>query len=302
VKAIQPNLFIPGAAKSGTTSLHELLDLHPDICMSTTKEPVFWNKNNNTDFKKISKYNALFKNKEAKIIGESTTSYMYFPDFISNVKENFSLAPKFIFILRNPIDRCYSHYWYLVGRGQENRDFKTCLKEDKKRDFTLYGYIPNYYYHFGRYGYWLQKFYENFEARNIKIITLEQLKVNPLKTINDCFAFLNLDELDAIHEIKANKTKKIKHPTLYHTVKKTLSGKYSSTKILKYVLPKKLRSRLKNKLISNKLINKKEDLNYPELDLNQRRWIKSLYKEDVKLLKHLTGISFNEWSDFNNIK
>ena len=38
-----PNLFIPGAAKSGTTTLHELLDLHPDISMSSVKEPVFWN-------------------------------------------------------------------------------------------------------------------------------------------------------------------------------------------------------------------------------------------------------------------
>ena len=36
-----PNLFIPGAAKSGTTTLHELLDLHPDISMSSVKEPVF---------------------------------------------------------------------------------------------------------------------------------------------------------------------------------------------------------------------------------------------------------------------
>ena len=43
MEAIQPNLFIPGAAKSGTTSLHQLLDLHPDVTMSSTKEPVYWN-------------------------------------------------------------------------------------------------------------------------------------------------------------------------------------------------------------------------------------------------------------------
>ena len=41
MKVIQPNLFIPGAAKSGTTSLHALLNLHPDVCMSSTKEPVY---------------------------------------------------------------------------------------------------------------------------------------------------------------------------------------------------------------------------------------------------------------------
>ena len=39
----KPNFFIPGAAKSGTTSLHELFDTHPDISMSNEKEPVYWN-------------------------------------------------------------------------------------------------------------------------------------------------------------------------------------------------------------------------------------------------------------------
>ena len=48
-----PNLFIPGAAKSGTTTLHELLNLHPDISMSTLKEPVFWNNKKFEPYKTI---------------------------------------------------------------------------------------------------------------------------------------------------------------------------------------------------------------------------------------------------------
>lgn len=42
MKHFSPNLFIPGAAKSGTSTLHNLLDMHPDICMSKLKEPVYW--------------------------------------------------------------------------------------------------------------------------------------------------------------------------------------------------------------------------------------------------------------------
>ena len=81
-----PNLFIPGAAKSGTTSLHELLDKHPDICMSSNKEPVYWNSFdfNNFDYKKKEWYSNLFSNKEADFIGESTTSYMFYNNFIVN--------------------------------------------------------------------------------------------------------------------------------------------------------------------------------------------------------------------------
>ena len=300
MKVIQPNLFIPGAAKSGTTSLHALLNLHPDVCMSSTKEPVYWNNAYYKDLSKVSRYNALFKNKNAKIIGESTTSYMYFPEFISRVKEDFNIVPKFIFILRNPIDRCYSHFWYLKGRGQEKRDFKTCLTNDSQRDFATYGYLPNYYYHFGRYAFWLQKFHDKFEAKNIKIITLEQLKTDPLKTINNCFSFLGLSELDSITKAVSNKTKKLKRPKLYHLIKKILAGKYSITKVTKYILPKKQRERFKNKLKSSKYINDGELLNYPNLSFNDRKWIKSFYKDDVAQLKQLTGLSFEEWHDFNN--
>ena len=57
-----PNLFIPGAAKSGTTTLHELLNLHPDISMSTLKEPVFWNNKKFEKYKEEDwlKYKKLF--------------------------------------------------------------------------------------------------------------------------------------------------------------------------------------------------------------------------------------------------
>mgnify|MGYP001026536955 FL=1 len=67
MEAIQPNLFIPGAAKSGTTSLHQLLDLHPDVTMSSKKEPVYWNSVDYTSDEKINRYNALFNNSKSKI-------------------------------------------------------------------------------------------------------------------------------------------------------------------------------------------------------------------------------------------
>lgn len=300
MKAIQPNLFIPGAAKSGTTSLHELLDLHPDIAMSLIKEPVYWTSNDYMSKEKINWYNDLFKNSETKITGESTTSYMYYPEFIVRVKEQFTEIPKLVFILRNPIDRCYSHYWYLVGRGQEKRDFKTSFTEDSQRGFSKYEYLPNYYYHFGKYAYWLQNFYNNFEADNIKVITLEQLKSNQLKTINSCFSFLSIPELNIIPEIKSNTSEKIKRPKLYHLVRKILAGKYNITKIVRYILPKKQRKRLKNKLNTNSYINKSESLNYPKLSVDDREWITSFYRDDVKKLRQLTGLPFNEWKDFND--
>ena len=87
----KPNFFIPGAAKSGTTSLHELLDTHPDISMSKEKEPVYWNNKLFNEFEnlEISRYLNLFE-QDVKIKGESTTSYMYYDNFIKNIRDNFN--------------------------------------------------------------------------------------------------------------------------------------------------------------------------------------------------------------------
>lgn len=299
---VYPNLFIPGAAKSGTTSLHELLNLHPDICMSSVKEPVFWNKEGFKHPDRIDWYANLFSNKNAKVIGESTTSYMYFPEFITNVKANFNFSPKFIFILRNPIDRCYSNYWYLVGRGQEKKSFEDSVKFDMNRTYENYDYVPDYYYHFGRYAKWLKNFYSNFETESIKIITLENLKKNRLSTLNECYSFLGLNTLDAIPSIEANKTGKLKYPKLYHFTRKSASGKYKYTRIAKYFLPSQLINWLKKKMKHSSFLQKNKSFTYPKISKTQRLWLKDIYAEDIKELKKVTGLSFLEWEDFNSTK
>ena len=98
----KPDFFIPGAAKSGTSTLHNLLNTHPEISMSRNKEPVYWNN------KSFDKFNDFEKNRyekmfdmNAKIKGESTTSYMYYDSYLKNIKKNYEKSPKFIFILRN---------------------------------------------------------------------------------------------------------------------------------------------------------------------------------------------------------
>ena len=79
----KPNLFVPGAAKSGTTTLHNLLNQHPEICMSKVKEPGYWKNENFQEFKTVEKQNYLdlFGKSSCKIYGESSTAYMYHQSF-----------------------------------------------------------------------------------------------------------------------------------------------------------------------------------------------------------------------------
>ena len=296
-----PNLFIPGAAKSGTTTLHELLNLHPEISMSKVKEPVFWN---NKKFEKYIEqdwlnYKKLFVEK-SKICGESTTSYMYYNSFIENINKNYKKSPKFIFILRNPIDRYNSHFWWMKGLGLEKNKIKNVLNIESRINFEEYDYYPKNYFQFGLYSKWIQRFIDNFGLENIKVITLEKLISNRLDTINSCFDFLGLKKLESIPEKTSNKTTRIKYSFLYHFIRKSSIGKMNYTKIGKIFLSNKSIDRIKNKLKDIITNWKTEEFEYEPLQSEHRNYLKDAgYYSDVEKLKEIFDYSFNEWKDFN---
>ena len=300
----KPNLFIPGAAKSGTTTLHNLLNNHPDICMSSNKEPVYWNNaefDNLNDEAKI-KYSNIFKDKTKKIIGESTTSYMFYDSFIERVNKNYETPPKLIFVLRNPIDRFNSHYWWMKGLGLEKQNFENALNNDLKKEFKPYSYYPKYYFQFGLYAKWLSRFYDYFDKSQIKIITFEKLIEEQLETANSCFEFLKVDKLKNIRSDNSNQTAILKNPRLYHFLNKSAIGKYSYTKIGKYLLPKRTIEMIKTRIKGSLQKWDKENIKYPKLTKEYRSKLKVLYSKDIYDLKKITNYNFNEWTDFNSLK
>ena len=300
-----PNLFIPGAAKSGTSTLHDLLNLHPEICMSSLKEPYYLI---NTDFdQNISAYNTKYaklfsQNSNATYFGDSSTAYMLFPNFIERVKTHLKKDSKFIFVLRNPIDRIYSHYWYLKGLGSEDSSLKVAIERDKNISPNMShrldeGKFKNYY-QYGLYGKWLSNFYKEIDEDQIKIVVFEDLKDNPLKVVNSCFNFLGLPEIDNIPEIESNKTIILKYPKIFKFISKITNGNVKFLKPINKLIPFKLKYKIKKNSNEFLMQQTKSNSSYPKLAKEDRLWIKDLYLEDINILKDITGERFNQWTDF----
>jgi hypothetical protein len=225
---------------------------------------------------------------------------MYYNSFIENIKQNYNKSPKFIFILRNPIDRYISHFWWMKGLGLEKNNIKDVINRGSHKDFTEYDYYPKHYFQFGLYSKWIQRFIDNFGIENIKVITFEKLISNRLDTTNSCFDFLGLKKLESIPEKTSNKTTRIKYSCIYHFIRKSSIGKMSYTKIGKIFLSKKTIDRIKNKL-KRIIINwKTEEFEYDPLQSEYRNYLKdSGYNNDVEKLKDIFDYSFKEWKDFN---
>ncbi len=166
-----PNFIIAGAAKSGSSTLYYYLQKHPEILMSKYKEPAYFTKYWNR--KDLRWYENQFKHWNGeKAIGEATVEYMvdqHAPERI------YKLVPhvKLIFIMRNPIDRAWSHYWHRVKMGEESRSFNEIIKNIEN------GNLDEYIIRYGMYATSIKRFLEYFSKEQVKFIILENFKENP---------------------------------------------------------------------------------------------------------------------------
>src|SRR5699024_1670894 len=118
----RPNFFILGAPKCGTSSMYEWLAEHPQIYMSPVKEPNFYNSDSNlTSARSKKEYLKLFESAAAshKVIGEASIMYMYSKEAVLNIEEDLD-KPKYLVLLRDPVEMAVSYYQTLLFTGVEN--------------------------------------------------------------------------------------------------------------------------------------------------------------------------------------
>jgi sulfotransferase family protein len=139
--ARRPNFFILGAPKSGTTSLYEYLEGHPDVFMSPVKEPFFFSPDVSTGARHRYRYPddqesyiELFAGAADRArVGEASTTYLVSrqaPDLI----KSFAADALLIAMLRNPVEMVHSLHNERVSQGAEEiTDFELALAADDDR-------------------------------------------------------------------------------------------------------------------------------------------------------------------------
>ena len=226
-----PNLFIVGAPKSGTTFLYHYLKQHPDIYFPDFKEPHFFGadliRRNGAYNLSLDEYQNLFKI-DKKIIGEASTFYLFSKDAPEEIY-NFNPNAKIIIMLRNLVDLAHSLHSQFVFSGDEIvEDFNKALELESSR---LSGEkIPNQTTVVNKLFYIsnilslprnIQSFISYFGRENIRFIDLEDIKKNPERIYSETLEFLNVDSSFNISDFKIiNKNKTYKSKTVRDFIKK----------------------------------------------------------------------------------
>ena len=214
---ILPDFIIIGESKCGTTSLYNYMSQHPAIKPALTKEINFFNWSYD---KPQNWYSAHFPTKLKKKIsknvfkkqfltGEATPLYL----FNSQVpKRMFKIIPnvKIIIVLRNPIDRAYSHYHDLgVRLGGEKRTFDDAIRSElkilEKKNYVTTNYDGNFtdrlyqYVVRGIYLDHLKIWMDVFPRKQFLILKTEELENNPSEILDSVFKFLSMPTYDKIN-------------------------------------------------------------------------------------------------------
>lgn len=318
-----PNFFVIGAPRSGTTSLYEYLNSHPEVYMSPVKEPDFFAEPA-LDLTRLSgpepsasleevaratpelaaaveRYLTLFERAGTQARrGEASAIYLGHPSAARHMR---ALVPdaKLIVILRDPAERAFSHFVHAMriyaehGRtsapGAEGRS----VDEEFSRaiDAALANGMPDpattdpeVWVRSGYYCAHLTRWCSLFPREQLLVKRFEELDHNPTELMKDLSAFLGIDASFVVPTTEAfNASIVPRSQRLFSlfTTKNPLMG------YARRIAPTRLRA------IAMRTRNRYLGSSKPALDDELRTKLVEVYREDITSLQLLLGWDLSAW-------
>jgi len=282
--------IIIGAGRSGTTTLYEYLNQHPEVTFSDIKEIHYFSVLDL--YKRGAEYfHSFFKGK----FKTQVTADTYLLADSDAPKRVFDYNPqiKVIIILRNQVDRAFSGFNYAKNFGylSEETTFKEAtLNEDtalNDNDIIKTNNLCNMYQ--SLYGKHITCWQESIPSQNFLILKTSDLKEKPQNVLKQLSLFLNISDFELQEkQIKTNVAAKAKSKKLQQIL---LNRDLPIRKVLRNFLPAKA----KQAIIKSGVIKKASSMNKTKSKLanitdDERKFADDYFEEDKKLLFKLTGI------------
>ena len=296
---ICPSFLLIGVTKGGTTSLNNYLQQHPEICMAEPKEPGYLSAEYH-DFLNIvstrKDYNARFnKSSGNKILGDASPFYLHSP---SVPREAAKINPKmkFVVVLRQPVERAYSHHNHLVNLGHLPNVpfveyFNMVMGECSGRipeplqsfEFAVGKNAPIYH---SFYAAALRMFFDVFPRERFLIRVYEEYQSRFEVLVREIHSFLEVStETEMNIGTNHNVTSMPRSRLLFNTLRSNNSYK----KALKFLLPNSL-TRYAGNLIDK--INRRPP---PKLDLSLINKFTRYFHDDILETEELIDMDLSIW-------
>jgi hypothetical protein len=297
-----PTFLIIGAARSGTTSLYEYCKQHPQVFMSPRKETNFLAyegeplAGRSADRERwadravasLEEYAGLFSGCTSEIaLGEASPRYLYRPArAIANIKKHVPEA-RLIAILRDPVERAYSHYLLRVRVNRERRTSFAAAVEAESRRMEKGRTDDLHYIPYGLYGQQLRLYYDAFPSGQIRVYLYDDLARDAAGVMADLFAFVGVEpafpvDVSTRHR-SASATAVPTHP-LWAFVHRRLSSMRETHAWPVRTLRRFVRDKVRQQAGET-----------PPLTPEARAWLLERYRGDILRLQDLIGRDLRAW-------
>jgi hypothetical protein len=302
-----PNVLLIGAAKSGPSSLYEYLRQHPQIYVPERPGPSFfalegeeptlagpkaWVANRRwvTERRYVSdlpRYQALFRKARDEIaVGESSDLYLSTPEAAERIRHHIPDV-KLMAMLRNPVERAYSAYRYLVQGGYETLPtFEEALDAEESRVAANWDHEWQY----ARRGFYheqLRRYFDLFDREQIRVFLYDDFAADPAAVLREVFAFLGVDpaftpDTSVRYNITGTPRSRLVHAMV--------ARPSVARDLLRPFVPTTLRRRVRTAVMRRNLVSDKV-----KMKQETRRRLVELYREDVLQLQGLIGRDLSHW-------
>jgi hypothetical protein len=200
---VRPNLFIVGAPKCGTTSMHGYLAQHPDVFMTTFKEPHFFGRDlalpaSRRIVDEVAYLAPFTSAADVRWRGESSTWYLFSTQAAREIRQ-YAPAARILIMLRNPVDTLYSlHGQYLYSGNEDLTDFEQALsaQDDRRHGRRIPAYAQNpqglLYGDVVAYAQQVQRYFDAFGRENVHVILFDDFVKDTLGEFKKVLRFLDL--------------------------------------------------------------------------------------------------------------
>ncbi len=273
--AFPPRHFIIGAQKAGTTTLAYVLAQHPDVVLSHPKEPNFFHFNWDKGFEW---YRSRFSREDGLLLDASVAYTMIpfdpatgeVPDDVPSRIKQVSPDAKFIYVVRDPAERCYSAYWHEIRLGTEKRPLRAAVQE--RAYYTMGSYYDRQFRAFLRF----------FPRDRFLILRFEDAMHRLIPTAKICGQFFGLSDDFEFKDIPA-----LNQGFTYNSLGKVIRASLGErrlkpiSQLARRILPQSAQDHLRSVVTQAAPKAKPADL----------AWLTGVFEEDAEAFERLAGMS-----------
>lgn len=268
--------------------MYRYLEQHPDVYMPALKEPHWFSRVKPVPEQGLrpitseDAYLSLFKGwRGEKAIGEASPSYLWDGKAPDRIKQSVPDA-KIIILLREPIDRAFSHYLMDMRSGIQRRPFYDALRKDYASPTKGWG-ISHLYVELGLYCGQVSRYLERFGRENVIVLFFEEVFADPGSISLALGRVLNFLGVDSSEASSIRSQQKY---NMYTVPRNAFLRVAFSAPTARKLAGRFLPSWWKQLLLRNKLLFSQEK---PKIEAPAFEFLRRIYEPELSCLETVLG-------------